>query len=75
MVKKLLTALLTAVILLSAGLPTNAFAAEVSDFAEQENIFRYEEMKNVMTDLKIEGKNAKAGVMIIKKDNNKLNYV
>lgn len=75
MVKKLLTALLTAVILLSAGLPANAFAAEVSDFAEQENIFRYEEMKNVMTDLKIEGKNAKAGVMIIKKDNNKLNYV
>lgn len=74
MVKKLLTALLTAVVLLSAGLPAHTFAAEVSSIAKEENIFRYEEMKRVYSYLTINGKNAEAGVTIIKKDNNKINY-
>lgn len=75
MVKKLLTALLTAVVLLSAGLPANAFAAEVSGITEEENVLRYEEIKSIYSDLTISGKNAEAGVTIIKKDNNKINYV
>lgn len=75
MVKKLLTALLTAAVLLTSGLPAHTFAAEVSNYNDEQIVCRYVKFQGVSCSFKADGKATETKLKIVPKTSSQINYI
>lgn len=75
MVKKLLTALLTATVLLMSGLPANTFAEEVFDYNDEQVVYRYAELQTISCNFKADGKASETKLKIVPKAIGQINYI